>query len=43
VVTGFDRGANSYVRKPVSWEEFSQAIGQLSAYWLKVNEQPPAP
>jgi two-component system response regulator len=40
LVSSYDRGANSYVRKPVSYEAFQKAIGQLSEYWLGLNERP---
>ena len=40
LITCYDRGANSYVRKPVSYEAFQKAIGQLSEYWLVLNERP---
>ena len=33
-------GANSYVRKPVDFEQFIQTIGQLAHYWLLLNEPP---
>ena len=41
VINGYDLGANSYVRKPVRFEEFATAIAQLGVYWLLLNESPP--
>jgi two-component system, response regulator len=38
---GYSLGANSYVRKPVDFAEFAQAIVQMGLYWLVLNEQPP--
>jgi two-component system, response regulator len=38
---GYDLGANSYVRKPVDFDQFKEAIRQLSLYWLVLNEPPP--
>jgi two-component system response regulator len=34
-------GANSYVRKPVDFDEFVRAAGQLGLYWILLNEPPP--
>jgi two-component system response regulator len=42
LLKGYDNGANSYVRKPVDFNEFIDAVRQLGLYWLELNEQPPA-
>ncbi len=38
---GYELGANSYVRKPVEFDSFAQAVTQLGLYWLLLNEPPP--
>jgi two-component system response regulator len=41
LAVGYDLGANSYIRKPVDFEQFTQAIAHLGLYWLVWNEPPP--
>jgi two-component system response regulator len=41
VIDGYSFGANSYVRKPVNFEQFVEAIRHLGLYWLLWNEPPP--
>lgn len=43
LVNGYRLGANSYVRKPVEFGQFGEAVAQLGLYWLLVNEPPPLP
>jgi two-component system response regulator len=42
IVTSYDLGANSFVRKPVVFDEFVAAVNALGVYWLLVNEPVPA-
>ena len=42
MLDGYGLGANSYVRKPVNFEQFVQAVEQLKLYWLVLNEAPPS-
>jgi CheY-like chemotaxis protein len=41
LVNGYTLGANSYIRKPVNFNQFVEAIHQLGLYWLVLNESPP--
>ena len=41
LITGYRLGANSYVRKPVDFNQFVEAVRQLGLYWLILNEPPP--
>ena len=41
MISGYSLGANSYVRKPVDFSEFLEAVKVLGLYWLMINEAPP--
>jgi two-component system response regulator len=41
VINGYSLGANSYIRKPVEFNQFVEAMRQLGLYWLLWNEPPP--
>jgi two-component system response regulator len=40
IIDGYSLGANSYVRKPVDFTQFTEAVRQLGLYWLLLNESP---
>lgn len=39
-IDGYGLGANSYVRKPIDFDQFVEAVRQLGLYWLVLNEHP---
>jgi len=41
LVRSYQLGVNSYLRKPVDFDEFHVMVKQLGLYWLVVNRQPP--
>jgi two-component system response regulator len=41
IITSYNLGANSFVRKPVDFAQFVEAARQLGVYWLVFNESPP--
>lgn len=41
MIKSYSNGANSYVRKPVDFEQFAEATRQMGMYWLLLNEPPP--
>jgi two-component system response regulator len=43
VIDGYSLGANSYVRKPVDFVEFTEATKELGLYWLLLNRPAPDP
>jgi two-component system response regulator len=40
MLRSYELGANSYVRKPVEFGPFAEAVGQLGVYWMLLNQQP---
>jgi two-component system, response regulator len=41
LINGYSLGVNSYVRKPVDFNQFAEAVNHLGLYWLLLNETPP--
>ncbi len=41
VAMSYDLGANSYIRKPVNFQQFAEAVRTLDLYWVVLNEPPP--
>jgi two-component system response regulator len=41
LISSYKLGANSYIRKPIKFDEFVKVVGQLGLYWLVLNEPPP--
>jgi len=41
IVNSYSLGVNSYVRKPVDFNQFTEAVSHLGLYWLLLNEAPP--
>ncbi len=43
LVEAYRLGANSYVVKPVDFDQFSETVGNVGMYWMLVNQPPPEP
>jgi len=41
IIDSYENGCNSYVRKPVDFNQFANAVRQLGLYWMLLNEPPP--
>ncbi len=41
LISSYSLGANSYIRKPVDFTQFMEAVRQVGLYWLMMNEAPP--
>ena len=42
LVTGYGLGANSYIQKPVDFDQFRETVKKVGLYWLVINQGPPA-
>ena len=42
VIAGYELHANSYIRKPVDFDQFTEVVRQIGMYWLLLNEPPPS-
>ncbi len=40
LIAGYQLGANSYIVKPVDWEQFTTAVQEVGMYWLLLNQPP---
>lgn len=40
LVKSYDNGANSFIRKPVDFQEFTTVVNQLGVYWMAINKSP---
>jgi len=38
IIKGYDLGANSYVRKPVNYQDFVEVVNNMGVYWLAINK-----
>lgn len=43
LLSSYALGANSYIRKPVDFQQFVEALHHIGSYWLSVNQPPPQP
>ncbi len=42
LLRGYERGANSFVQKPLDFGEFAEKVARLGVHWLAVNAPPPS-
>ena len=42
LLAGYELGLNSYILKPVDFDQFTEAVRNLGVYWLAINETPPS-